>query len=385
MRVAHVTATFPPYRAGMGNVCFYNTRELARLGHDVTVITARQPRGHDEPLLGVKVRRLPALLRLGNAPLLPHLLSVAGFDIIHLHIPFIFGAELTWINALRRGLPYVVTYHMDLCALGYRKALFAAYQTLLLPPVLRDAALIMPTTLDYARVSRLAPVLAQRPDKVADMPNGVDIELFHPRVDTGDLRRRYGLGGGDVVVLFVAALDRAHRFKGLEVLLRALTRLRVGWAKALVVGEGELKASYMRLAQRLGLGERVIFCGRVPQEQLAAYYAVADCLVLPSITMDEAFGLVLLEAMACATPVVASNLPGVRAVVSDGIDGLLTQPASVADLQCKLEMLLADATLRSDMGQQGRAKVQEKYAWEKIARRLEHVYHDVLSKTQRAR
>jgi glycosyltransferase involved in cell wall biosynthesis len=86
--------------------------------------------------------------------------------------------------------------------------------------------------------------------------------------------------------------------------------------------------------------------------------------------------------MACGTPVIASNLPGVRAVVSDGVDGLLARPASVADLQRKLEMLLADASLRSHMGQQGRLKVEEKYTWSKIGEQLERAYEEVLSKAR---
>ena len=379
MRVAHVTPTFPPYYAGTGTVCFYNARELARLGHDVTVITARQRFEHQDHLPGVRMQTLPAVLRLGNAPLLPHLLSVTGFDVIHLHLPFIFGAELTWLNARWRGLPYVVTYHMDLCGLGYRKVLFTAYQSLLLAPMLRDAAKILPTTLDYARVSRLAPILTQHPDKVLAIPNGVDIQFFHPGVDSRGLRHRYGLAEGDVMVLFVAALDKAHLFKGLEVLLRALAQLSADATKALIVGEGEMKKSYMRLAQRLGLSERVIFCGRVPQEQLPNHYALADCLVLPSITMGEAFGIVLLEAMACGKPVIASNLPGVHSVVSDGKDGLLVRPGSVADLAEKLQTLLDDPQRRQEMGEQGRAKVETKYAWPKIIPRLVEVYEEVVT------
>jgi len=383
MRIAHITPTFPPYFAGMGNVCYYQTRELAQLGHEVSVFTAAVPNRQATRFPGIKVHQLPAVFRLGNAPLTPGLLRMRNFDILHLHMPFIFGAELTWLNARLRGQPYVVTYQMDLCGLGLRRYLFALYQRLLVGTVLNDAALIMPSTLDYALASRLRPFLERFPEKIVPVPVGVDISLFRPTVDVSALRRRYSLEGDDRVILFVAALDRAHSFKGLSILLEALAAPPPSRTRALIVGEGELKSMYVHLTRRLGLSDRVTFCGRVPQEQLPAHYALADCLVLPSVTSDEAFGMVLLEAMACATPVIASNLPGVRSVVKDGVDGLLVQPGSTDDLRCKLDVLLADSALSREMGQRGRVKVEADYPWAKIGKQLERAYEQVLLKTRR--
>ena len=100
---------------------------------------------------------------------------------------------------------------------------------------------------------------------------------------------------------------------------------------------------------------------------------------IPSTTMGEAFGVVLLEAMACGKPVIASNLPGVRSVVSDGQDGLLVRPGDVQDLAEKIEWLLGDAPRRKAMGGQGRAKVEQRYAWSKIIPRLVEIYHEVLA------
>ena len=95
LRIAHVTATFPPYQAGTGIVCYHNARELARRGHVVHVYTASYGDAPaQEDLDGFTIHRLPALFRFGNAPCLPRLLKIKDFDIIHLHHPFIFGAEL---------------------------------------------------------------------------------------------------------------------------------------------------------------------------------------------------------------------------------------------------------------------------------------------------
>src|SRR5262245_47209165 len=117
LRVAHVVATFPPHWGGTGNVAFHNALELARRGLDVTVLTAAVPLGawRDPPEL--RVRRLPTRFRLGNAPFAPGLLAaLARFDVVHLHWPFIFGAELVWLACRLGDVPYVVTYHHDLRA-----------------------------------------------------------------------------------------------------------------------------------------------------------------------------------------------------------------------------------------------------------------------------
>jgi glycosyltransferase involved in cell wall biosynthesis len=96
--------------------------------------------------------------------------------------------------------------------------------------------------------------------------------------------------------------------------------------------------------------------------------------------MGEAFGMVLIEAMACGKPVIASNLPGVRSVVNDGEDGLLVEPGNVADLAAKIRQLLDDPQRRQEMGKRGRAKVERKYAWDAIGAKLEQTYYEVLNR-----
>jgi glycosyltransferase involved in cell wall biosynthesis len=94
--------------------------------------------------------------------------------------------------------------------------------------------------------------------------------------------------------------------------------------------------------------------------------------------MGEAFGVVLLEAMACAKPVIASDLPGVRSVVSDGVDGMLVRPGDASDLAAKVQMLLDNPQQQHEMGERGRNKVDSTYDWPKIIPRLVQVYEQVL-------
>lgn len=238
----------------------------------------------------------------------------------------------------------------------------------------------MMTSVDYGENSLIGPIIRRINDKVMEMPNGVDTLRFHPNVDAGDVRSGYGIGPDDKVMIFVGGLDAPHYFKGVEILLQAIKRVDYEHFKVMIVGDGDLRPRYIKMSELLGLTDRVTFCGRVSDEMLPAHYAAADFHVLPSLTMGEAFGIVLLEAMATGKPVIASNLPGVRSVVDVGEDGFVSTPNDVDDLASKIrQMLDLNDDKRAAMGMSGRAKVERKYAWPQIIEKLEKTYKDVLA------
>ena len=378
-RIAHVTATFPPYRGGTGNVCYYNARELARRGHDVTVFTAAADGAPErETRDGIHIRRLQPLVRVGNAPVLPHLLQeLRGFDVIHLHYPF-YGGEITTLAAKLYHTPLVVTYHQDVFQSGLLGLTARLLTRTLGRWTLRSANPLLFTSADYGLASYVRPMLAGREEAIGELANGVDVTAFTPGPAPAHLRQRYGLGDGDQVALLAGALDRAHYFKGVDVFLQALSRLPAH-VHGVIVGDGDLRPSYQTQAVALGIADRVAFAGRVADGDLADHYRLADVTVLPSTTMGEAFGLVLVESLACGTPVIASDLPGVRTVVDAGRDGLLVRPGDAGDLAEKLSALLARPGCKADMGAYGRARVSARYAWPVIGGRLEEIYRGVLT------
>jgi glycosyltransferase involved in cell wall biosynthesis len=378
MRIAHVTATFLPYYSGTGMVCYHNALGLARLGHDVTVITADHPRGSYSYPPEIAVHRLPVAFRLGNAPLLPKLLGLKDFDIVHLHHPFIFGDLLLWAALKARGIPLVLTHHNDLVGDGLRPLLFDSYAAISTRLLFSSASKLAAVSLDHAAHCRLAPLFRRRWDDVVEIPNGVDAELFRPDVDGQAVRRQQNIPAAATVVLFVGVLDRAHHFKGAGLLLKAFASLKRPDAVLMFVGDGELKPKFLAEAAALGIADQVRFAGNVPNAETPPYYAAADLVVLPTAP-PESFGIVLIEAMACGKPVITSNLPGVRSVVSDGEDGLLIATGDIADLAAKLGQLLDDPQRRRVMGARGRAKVEAKYAWPAIIPRLAQLYEQALS------
>jgi glycosyltransferase involved in cell wall biosynthesis len=379
LRVAHISATFPPYWSGTGLVCYHNARILANRGHDVHVFTSALPGAPDFEILNdVKIHRLKPLLKFGNAPLLPGLLRLKEFDLIHLHYPFIFGAELVWIVSRLRGIPYVLTHHNDLIGDGFRRSLFNAYTAVSTRLILSGAAKLLVVSKDHASGCRLASHFKNRWQDVIDMPNGVDAEVFHPSEKRKEIRARHSIPENSKVVLFVGGLDRAHHFKGVHHLIRAFAQLSDMDAYLLIVGEGDLKEQYEKFAAESGIENKTVFPGRIANDQMAPYYSAADVTVLSSFP-PESFGVVLIESMACGTPVIASRLPGVRTVVADGVDGYLVEPGQVDDLAEKLGRLLSDRQRREEMGRCGRAKVVEKYTWPKIADRLGEAYLTALT------
>lgn len=171
-------------------------------------------------------------------------------------------------------------------------------------------------------------------------------------------------------LLSVTRLDARERGKGIEQVLEVLPRLRtlVPALRYVVVGEGDDRPRLQGRARALGVDDCVEFTGYLSRPELAHLYAACDVFVLPSVL--EGFGIVFLEAMAYAKPVVAARAGGVPEVVAEGETGLLVEPGDLNTLQAALLRLLADPGLRRRLGAAGSRRVQENFAFERFRQRL---------------
>lgn len=372
MRIAQVICTFPPYKGGMGNSAYHFARLLLRQGHEAMVFTPayRRLSPAEAAESGVAVTRLRPLFKSGNAAVLPQLFwRLKGYEAVILHYPF-YGSMLPvlifkWLNPRTKLLLY---YHMDGVAKGLKGLLFRLSAATLLPLLVRAADRVLCSTVDYARHSGLAKTEPLWRDKFRALPFGFDEQAF--AVD------RPAAAADHFRLLFVGGLDRAHYFKGLAVLLEALAELKgkVRPFKLTVVGqEGELRPYYEQLALTAGLAGAVEFAGKLSDEELIKAYHDCDALVLPSTTQGEAFGIVLVEAMAMGKPVVASNLPGVRSVFVDGEQGLLAEPAQPGDLARQLGRLIEDEPLLKRLGGGAKTLAWQEYTWKAVGERLKQL------------
>jgi glycosyltransferase involved in cell wall biosynthesis len=362
MRILHVYKDYHPVLGGIEN----HVRALAELqaaaGHTVTVLVTN-PGGQPatEELAGVTVIRAPRLATVASTPLSPSFplrLHRLQADITHLHFPYPIGELSQWLAG--RGRRYVITYHSDVVR---QQRVLRLYRPLL-RRILRGAARILPTSERYVATS---PFLRPLAGRCTVVPLSVDPAPF---------------AGADPLVppaarptlLFVG---RHRHYKGVDDLLRALPGLD---ARLLIGGDGPLRAGWEQLARELGLSDHVQFTGSVSDADLPRLYASADIFVLPANSRAEAFGKVLLEAMASGLPCVTTEVgTGTSFVVQDGITGLVVPPRDPAALHAALQRLLDDPALRAKMGAAGRERVTAEFTPQLMAARVESVYDGVLA------
>jgi D-inositol-3-phosphate glycosyltransferase len=370
-------------------------RELVREGHTVDVLTrcddARLPavvetvpRLRVHHLTAGPPRPVPKEALLPYMPAFAHaarqrLRGEQPFDVIHANF---FMSGLVGL-ALRRPLdaPLVTTFH----ALGRVRR---AHQGS------ADAFPESRLAIEQALVRRSDRLVAECPQERRDLvdgygadaqrislvPCGVDLDRFRPG-DRLAARARLGLPADDFIVL---QLGRLVPRKGIDNVVRALALLPRHWPARLVVVGGDADAPneiltpeigrLRRLATEHGVSARVHFAGRHGRDALRDWYVAADVFV--TTPWYEPFGITPLEAMACGTPVIGSDVGGIRYTVRDGVTGFLVPPHDPAALAQRLVELRRRPALGRALGAAGVARVRTFFTWERVARELAAVYRD---------
>jgi glycosyltransferase involved in cell wall biosynthesis len=370
VRIVQVSPFFYPHTGGVESHVRTLVREFARLGHDVTVLTARYDSDllREEQFEGYRIVRSPSLGVMFNTPVdwgTRRLAREVDGDVFHLHYP----PPLTSFFATRglapRDVPVCLTYHCDLELPGVAGRLVAgAYQRIFLPPTLRHIDRVVVHTRSYGVTSA-----GLRGRELTVIPSVVDLDRFRPGIDTGTLRADLHLDGRRVL----AFIGRLVPHKGVDVILDALTELPAD-VVFLVIGSGPRLRALVAQARRLGVEDRVRFCPNVSDVDLPRYLALADVFVFPSQNRLEGFGLAVAEAMAAGLPVVVADMPGVREVIEPGVEGLLAEPLIASDVAAKVRRLLDDPALARRMGAAGRRRAEARYGLATVVGQLLRLY-----------
>jgi len=368
-KIAIITAVYPPYKGGIGNIAFQRAHLLAKRGQTVTVFTP-QYNSKSLPLEGVFY--LKPLLKYGNAAYIPQLCKkLKNFDIVILEYPFFGGMRAVYSAKKKYGFKLVLNYNMDTVASGLKGLVFKYVKKYFLPKIIHIADLVLASSRDYAKYSDLGKYWRDNDNKFQILANGVDINKFKPSSIDEEFRKNLNININEKIILFVGGLDKAHYFKGVEYLIKAIKYiLSSNKFKVVIVGHGELQKQYRELSKKLGIKDKVFFTGGIGDDYLVKLYQMAEATVLPSIDQSEAFGVVLVESMACGAPVIASNLPGVRSVFEDNISGLVSKVGNEKDLAEKISFILNNSEKQKQMSQKGISLVKEKYDWNIIADKL---------------
>ncbi len=251
--------------------------------------------------------------------------------------------------------------------------------------VLKHADRIVAAT--PAEVAQLQWLYHADTSKVVVIPPGVDTSRFYP-ISADEARAFISVPPDDQMLLFVG---RIEPLKGLDILIQSMAILQERGlfqqhpvCLSVIGGDPHVDPQIMTaemarlqaLRQKYNLHDVVTFLGRKGQDTLPYYYSAAEAVVVPS--HYESFGMVALEAMACGTPVVASQVGGLAFLVQDGVTGYHVPVGDPEILADRLETLLTDETLRQRMGAQAALFAQD-YAWEHIAAQIVSQYEDLLS------
>ncbi len=379
------------------------TRQLGHMGIHVDVFTRSQddhvPHVLHELGYGNRVVHVPAgpehpVSKQEMANYIPEFVEGVNqfaleknikYDIIHSHY-WMSGIAAAALSDLWAGTPIVHMFH----TLGEMKNRIArteseregSYRVNGEKQVLGRVDRITVATL--AELTQLRFLYKADPNKMVVIPPGVDVEHFYP-IPADEAKTYIGLKPEHRMILFVG---RIEPLKGVDTLLQAMSCLQLKDTNrpvhlAIIGGDPGASPEQMtaemarlqKLCEVLGLDQSVVFLGKRDQDKLPYYYSAAEVLVMPS--HYESFGMVALEAMACGTPVIASEVGGLAYLVRDGETGF-TIPAEEPDTLCeKLTWLLNDAELHAKMS--GRAvEYAQDYAWEKITKQIVDVYDELM-------
>lgn len=347
----------------------------------VSVFTAAAGREYERAVQnGVTVARSPSLARVNNtqlAPTLPVDALPARADVVHAHNTTPPGVLAAWAFAAARGVPLVITHHggenYERHGSVARRVGLAAYTRLLIRlPFERAAAVVTPSAGYVAESS----VLSLATD-VRTIPNGVEADAYELDVSRAEAKRLLDVDPDSFTVLYLGA---HHPRKGVDVLLSAFDRFsarRCDDPTLILAGSGDSTDGLLTETRRRGLVDSVRFPGFVPEAEKPLYMTAADVFVLPSVTPSaEVFPLVLLEAAAAGTPVVASDFPTLRSVIEPTEAGVLVESGNADAIADALGRLRDDETRLETMCANARELARD-HDWDGIVDRYETLFDEV--------
>lgn len=376
---------YRPHYSGLTIYAERLARALVKAGHQVTVLTSRYdkslPARQEQD--GVKIIRLPVTAHISKGVLmaampLQTLKQALHADVIHLHVPQ-FDASYIAILGRLMGKAVILTYHCDLVLpKGLVNRIANQVSHLANHFSALAANVIVTNTGDYAEHS---PFLRHYLHKVQVIQPPVELPTVEAK-ELENMRQKVGLLPGESVIVMAARLATE---KGVEYLVQALPAVleKHPGARVLFVGQYEDVFGEEAYAQKLAplierLGKAWTFLGVLPPLELAATFHLADVLVLPSINSTESYGMVQVEAMTCGTPVVATDLPGIRQPVTMTGMGLIVPPQDTNALANAINTILDDPQRFSGNA----ATVAERFSTQTIAKQYITLYEKIRKKNK---
>jgi len=370
MKIAQIVCSFPPYKGGMGN----SAKRLIKLLSpeiELSTFTTLKDKNKSQKQIN-NVHYLKPLIKIGQAAILPDLFfKLKKYDAIILHYPFFGTNEILYLYRLfNKKQKLYIYYHMDV------RASNPLYKLLSLPgqicgrALIKQADKVIVSSLGYLKNSQIKKLYYQDKKKYVAISFHLNENYYYQNFEVKDQN--------NIQLLFVGGLDKAHYFKGVSNLIKALGKLTNNNWNLNIVGSGELLNKYQKLVLSLNLDKNVKFLNKVDDKKLKKIYEQADIILLPSLNQNEAFGIVLIEAMANSTAVIASDLKGVNQVFNDNC-GLKVIPGSIIDLKNKLDYLLKSPEIIKNFKKEAFYLAKKRY----LAKHIKTKWLNILTKKEK--
>lgn len=375
MKILQVIPYFAPRWGGDVNVCYSLSKELSKLGHDVTIITTdfEYDQGYARSLENVKVIPFRRVANLGMFLYSPDMKgwlrsNIPKYDIVHLHSFRSYQNNIVSKYAKKFNVPYIVQPHGSLPRIVEKESLKQLYDVVWGNEILKSASKIVAVSGNEVGQFRQVGI----PDeKITVIPNGVNYVSPTDLPPAGQFREQYSIHEKHIILY----VGRLHTRKGVDFLIRAFNSFIQTWTgddvTLVIIGPDDGYRSVLEgLVEQLGLSDKVRFIGFIPS--LAAAYQDADVLVYPSTY--EIFGLVPFEALLCGTPVIVTDDCGCGELVKEAECGYLVHYGDVPGLAETLKSALEHPDINKRMVEAGRRYIEERLAWESVVKQVEVMY-----------
>lgn len=381
MKILQVNPWFSPIHGGSARISYDISKYLSKSGHEVTFFASDYKFSQDwvkkEP--EIRVYLFKTLLNVANFPITIGLIKqsrdrLTTFDIIHMHNYRSFQNIIVAYYAVKLKIPYVLQAHGSLPIMGSNKWLKSIYDIFVGNRLLKYAAKVI--AVSSIEVKQYLDMGVPE-EKIVLIPNSIDFPEYQKLPKKGVFKKKIGLVKNEKIILYVG---RIHRIKGIDILVKAYSSLmsRLNNVKLVIVGpdDGYL-SELLKLIKTMAIEESIIFVGALYGKSKIEAYVDADVCVIPS--RYEIWGIAALEAMACGRPVLATDMGGLKEIISNGETGLLVAPENSEELLDCLTFVLKNPVVAEKMGMRGRDFVEKRFAVSIIGKKIEEVYIDCIS------
>ncbi len=388
LNILHIIPVFSPFFGGSVTVVREVAAELARRGHNVTVMSTTALNSvrdfANRPIYSKTCRYLVKLFPR-NLKFIPFNISFSmlsyfkksckSYDILHVHAWRHFQDMFFTRSIFRDSVPYMVQFHGAFSRMDIWRILKLTYDYSVGVKILKDAKKVIALSTVEARHLLSFGISSQ---KIAIIPNGIDVDKYRDLPEERKFKRFLGIDDCSEIVLYLGRIDRS---KGIDFLIYAFHDLmreyKVKDVKLVIAGPdyGYLKV-LRKLSSSLGISDKVIFTGFLPEKLKKC--ALVEARVVVNVEPSNVYGLIPLEAAACKTPVIVSKENAVSWLVNKGSFGFSVNYGDVRQLSRQMYTLLTDDTLNKQLGENGRHFVFKYMSWPKIVSMLEKVYKECL-------